>query len=62
MIGELDELSRILNQAKHPERTQELIETTIQALLYHQIIYSDTQGISKDAFKMGKRRECWSSG
>ena len=52
MIGELDELSRILNQAKHPERTQELIETTIQALLYHQIIYSDTQGISKDAFKI----------
>ena len=47
MSYELQDLSDILDAPKTDgEKTKLLIQQCIQALLYHQIVYSDTKGVS----------------
>lgn len=44
-MPDLDDLEDILRPARGPATSRDDIETTIQALLFHQFLYEDTHGI-----------------
>jgi hypothetical protein len=52
MVHELKEVDDLLDGGRGDAVDKELVETAIQVMLFHQVVYSDTWGVPRDALSL----------